>query len=185
MSSVPRMSGVSRRAVRLLPLAVAVAIGALLAACGSTVSTTGLGARGSQQPTRTVTATVVRTATSTTTLQPPPGVVSCGAVFSGAAGTLPGNAHDIEACFYASFQSCHPASLLYTDMGVDTQSTSLFVVQPGASGGCGIARTVKYSGCCGGMAHQIQSTDTCAGVYQQNGGYVVRACGRTGDVPLP
>lgn len=159
----------------------------ILAACGSRAST-GLGSH-SGEPTSTpavvVRVTVAATAISTATLKIPDGVTNCGYVFEGAMGTQPANALDIENCFYKAFQSCQPAALLDSTFGVDTQENYLFVVQPGANGACGIALTVKAVGCCGSTSHLIKLTDSCAAVVKQNNAYVVTACGKQGNIPLP
>ncbi len=161
---------------------------ALLAACGS-AAPAGPGARtGESTGTAVVRVTAVAstaTASSTPTLKVPDGVTNCGYVLEGAFGTQPANALDIEACFYTAFQSCHPAALLYTNTGVDTQENYLFAVQPGANGTCSIARTVKNIGCCGSASHVVQITDSCSGVVKQNNAYVVTACGTAGNITLP
>lgn len=156
----------------------------LLAACGTSTST-GVGGN-TGQPTATATSTATATATpSTVTIQVPGGVTNCGTVYQGAGGAQPANALDIEACLYTAFQACHPAALLYTNMGVDTLENYLFVVQPDANGTCGIARTVKNTVCCGGTSHISQTTDRCSGVVKQNNAYVVLACGSQGNITLP
>lgn len=172
---------------RLLIGAVATIAVLLLAACGAT-TTPGLGSK-SGQPTTTTTSptatTAGATASATTTLQVPSGVTNCGAVFNGAAGVIPANDHEIEGCFYTAFQSCRPAALLYTDLGVDMQTAYLFVVQPGAHGACGVSASIKNTGCCGGPAHMGMVTYTCAGVTQSNGAYVIQSCAQRGNITLP
>lgn len=181
----PSVRSPRAHSLRLLAGSVCCACLMLLAACGTSTSS-GLGRR-SGQPTETpvVRVTVGATTPSTGTIEVPGGVTNCGAVYEGADGAQPANALDIEACLYTAFQSCRPAALLYTNMGVDTQENYLFVVQPGANGTCGIARTVKNIGCCGGTSHLIQTTDRCSGVVKQNNAYVVLACGKQGNITLP
>jgi hypothetical protein len=157
----------------------------LLAACGAT-TTSGIGSkRGQPTTTSAPTATAAATASATTTLNIPSGVTSCGAVFNGAAGTTPASAHDSEGCFYRAYQSCHPAALQYTDMGVDTQTGYLFVVQPGANGACSVSASIKYTVCCGGPSRSGVVTYNCAGVTQSNGAYIVQSCAQRGNITLP
>lgn len=157
---------------------------ALLAACGR-ASTAAPGMQTGQSTATVMTKVTIATATTTATLKVPEGVTDCGAVSQSAAGASPANALNIDACFYTAFQSCHPAALLYSDFGVDTQEYSLFIVQPSANGACGVVRTVKDMGCCGSTSHLIQITDSCSGVVKQSNAYVVLSCGNEGNITLP
>src|SRR6266849_7301608 len=87
-----------------------------------------------------------------------------------------------ENCFWQAFQTCSPATLAFSKMGVDTVLTHTFTVT-GNNGKCAISDTVQNGG--PDAVPTPPRTYTCAGLTQQEDGLHFTSCGADGDILVP
>ena len=154
----------------------------LLAACGLSS-----GAYTASQTSTTQTST-----SQTATSQPPTSQTStagpatdCGRVAgSGAVQGGGSDASTAEACFVTAYAHCSPATLVYTQFGVDAGVIHTLRIARGA-GGCLVTDDaqryiVPQRGTSKPAVHF-----TCAAVESFDGGIRIRQCGAEGDVVIP
>jgi hypothetical protein len=113
--------------------------------------------------------------------------LKCGSVsaLGTSAKNVRANPTNAGTCFSQAFAKCQSASLIYTQMGVDTSVTRTFQVTS-ASGGCSIKDTVHYSPPVGiKMTPPADKTYTCSGLQKHSTDLVVTGCGLDHDVSIP
>ncbi len=138
----------------------------LLAACGANASATG----GSS----------VQTATAT-----PAPTKQCGTVRSLGKVVLPSytkNAQGVEDCFWQAYQQCSPATLVYSQNGVDTATIHTFSLKS-LNGKCVITDTLQHV--IFPRTPKPGVSDTCASLTQQADGLHFQTCQNEGDVVVP
>lgn len=96
--------------------------------------------------------------------------------------TNPGAARQAEDCFWRAFQTCSPATLAFSKMGVDTVLTHTFTITQD-NGKCFISDTVKNGG--PDAVPVPPRTYTCTGLIQQANGLHFSSCGEDGDILVP
>ena len=147
---------------------------ALLAACGSYVSSQG----GQSQVTPTSIATSTLSPSQTQKAQ------NCGKVDT----TLNGKALDAKTarlasnCFWQAFQNCHAASLLLKVHSLDTGANHTFTIK-GTNSGCSIMDTVTHYI----VPNNLNTTRSyaCSGLVMQADGLHFIACGSLGNIVIP
>jgi hypothetical protein len=108
---------------------------------------------------------------------------NCGTVQASANGLInPAAARQAENCFWQAFQTCSPATLAFSKMGVDTVLTHTFTIT-GNNGKCAISDTVQNGG--PDAVPTPPRTYTCAGLTQQADGLHFTSCGADGDILVP
>lgn len=117
--------------------------------------------------------------------QPPAQVKNCGSFSGNPIGTGDAHASTAEQCFLKAYSTCEPATLTFTQMGVDTGTIHTFSVKQSRSG-CTVADAAQgYSAVFSGRRGTIQHY-ACAGLQaQSNGSILVQSCGDEGDITLP
>ncbi len=147
-------------------LVISLGILLLLAACGANVSTT----TGSSNPTASVT-------------HPP--VQQCGTVHTLGLRIVPTDekgAKDAVDCFWQAYQQCRPATLVYSQGGVDTATVHTFSLKS-QNGKCVIIDTLQHVV----FPHSSKpaGTTVCVGLSQQTDGLHFLGCGNEGEVLVP
>lgn len=158
----------SRHAIGRMACIVAsfLLVGFFLIACGSNTTSGGGG-----QPTPTPTK--------------PAQAVDCGSIQSHVNNIAPtGKAAAQQAanCFYSAYQKCQPATLVFSDFGVDTGATHNFAVKE-ANGSCTISDGWQHF-----MAPKPPSnivTYSCTGMNMQSDGLHIESCGNIGTIVIP
>jgi hypothetical protein len=108
---------------------------------------------------------------------------NCGTVQASANRLInPAAARQAEDCFWRAFQTCSPATLAFSEMGVDTVLTHTFTISS-ANGKCSISDTVKNGG--PDAVPVPPRTYTCTGLTQQANGLHFTSCGEDGDILVP
>jgi hypothetical protein len=117
--------------------------------------------------------------------QPLAQVKNCGSFSGNPIGTADAHASAAEQCFLKAFSACEPATLTFTQMGVDTGTVHTFSIKQPKSG-CSVADAAQgYSANFGGRRGDVQHY-ACAGLQaQSNGSILVPSCGDEGDIILP
>ena len=138
----------------------------LLAACGTNTGGT------TSSPTPTTSAT-----------QPP--LQHCGAVRTLGIRIVPTNEQGAKSatdCFWQAYQQCHPATLTYTQAGVDTATVHTFSLKK-INGKCVVIDTIQHLI----VPNRSMPGETaiCSGLSQQTDGLHVLACGKEGEVLVP
>jgi hypothetical protein len=153
-----------RRAISTIGIVVCVMFSMALVACGTNAGT---GSGGNPS-------------TPTTTVQ----VQKCGTVEALPDGKLRNTvtSKGIENCFWQHFQTCQPASLIFTVAGVDTITTHTFIVR-NTSGKCIASDSVQLR--IVPAKAQPAKTYNCAGVSQQHAGLQFSQCGSEGTITVP
>lgn len=89
-----------------------------------------------------------------------------------------------EHCLWQAYTSCRAATLVFRFQYIDFGSVHAITVQP-HGGACAFSDSVQgFSENFGGSKSSV-TTYQCAGLQQQNGGLLLSACGKAGDVFLP
>ena len=108
---------------------------------------------------------------------------NCGTVQASANGLInPAAARQAEDCFWRAFQTCSPATLAFSKMGVDTVLTHTFAITQD-NGKCSISDTVQNGG--PDAIPTPPRTYTCSGLTQQADGLHFSSCGEDGDILVP
>ncbi len=137
-----------------------------LAACGSN-TTVGSGGQPTPTPTK------------------PAPTVNCGQIQSHANSVAPTDkaaALQASNCFYSAYQKCQPATLMYSDYGVDTGAIHHLAVK-NVNGSCTISDGWQHF-----MAPKPPSntiTYTCTGMNMQSDGLHLNSCGQAGSFVIP
>ena len=137
-----------------------------LAACGANASTT----TGSNDPGATAT---------------PPPLQHCGTIHTLGQQVVSADkkgAQGVEDCFWQAYQQCHPATLVYSQGGVDAATIHTFSFKS-QNGKCVITDALQHVI----FPHSPKSggNDTCTGLTQQSDGLHFLACNSEGDVLVP
>lgn len=137
-----------------------------LAACGANVGAT----TGSNSPGATVTELPVK---------------HCGTVHTLRQLVVPADqksVKNVEDCFWQAYQQCYPATLVYSQGGVDTATVYTFSLKS-QNGKCVIADALQHVV----FPHSPTSgvNGTCTGLTQQTDGLHFLACNNEGDVLVP
>lgn len=118
-----------------------------------------------------------------TATEPP--VQHCGTIHTLALRVVPTDqeyAQGVENCFWQAYQQCHPATLVYTQGGVDTATIHTFSLEK-QNGKCAITDALQH------IIYPHSPTtaarDTCAGLAQQADGLHFLACNGEGDILVP
>ena len=107
----------------------------------------------------------------------------CGTVQASANGLInPAAARQAEDCFWRAFQTCSPATLAFSKMGVDTVLTHTFTITQD-NGKCSISDTVQNGG--PDAIPTPPRTYTCSGLTRQVDGLHFSSCGEDGDILVP
>ncbi|MEO6891113.1 MAG: hypothetical protein ABI456_16750 [Ktedonobacteraceae bacterium] len=138
-------------------------VGVAFAACGSTITGSG------GQPTPTVIAKTQQ----------------CGKIHTlgpnGNAGPQQ-TLQTAEQCFLQAFQHCQPATLTYSQSGVDAGVIHTFKITNN-NGTCAVTDTAQHF--VAPRPPTTATTYTCTDVKQVGGETIVSACGQEGSVKLP
>lgn len=156
----------SRHAIGRMACIVAsfLLVGFFLAACGSNTTTGGGG-----QPTPTQ----------------PAQNVNCGKIQSHANSIAPPDktaAQQAANCFYSAYQKCQPATLMFSDYGVDTGAIHNFAVK-NANGSCAISDGWQHFIAPKPLSNIV--TYSCTGMNMQSDGLHIESCGNVGTVVIP
>ena len=141
-------------------------VGFFLAACGSNTTVGGGG-----QPTPTPTQ--------------PAQTVNCGKIQSHANSIAPTDkAAALQAanCFYSAYQKCQPATLMFSDYGVDTGAIHHLAVKS-ANGSCTVSDGWQHFIAPKPLSGTI--TYSCTGMTMQSDGLHINSCGNAGTVVIP
>ena len=161
-----RVQRFSRHAIGRMACIVAsfLLVGFFLAACGSNTTTGGGGQPTPTQPAQTL---------------------NCGKIQSHANSIAPTDktaAQQAANCFYSAYQKCQPATLMFSDYGVDTGAIHNLAVK-NVNGSCIISD---------GWQHFIAPkplssivTYSCTGMNMQSDGLHIESCGNVGTVVIP
>src|SRR2546421_9614319 len=108
---------------------------------------------------------------------------NCGMVQASANGLInSAAARQAEDCFWRAFQTCSPATLSFSKMGVDTVLTHTFTITQN-NGKCSISDTVQNGG--PDAIPTSPRTYTCSSLTQQADGLHFSSCGEDGDILVP
>jgi hypothetical protein len=138
----------------------------ILAACGTNTST--------------ITGSNNAEATAT---EPP--VQHCGTVHTLGLHIVPTDqqgAKNVVDCFWQAYQQCHPATLVYSQGGVDAATIHTFSLKS-QNGKCVITDTLQHV-----IAPHTPTpgeSDTCTSLTQQTDGLHFQACNNEGNVLVP
>ena len=119
-----------------------------------------------------------------TATEPP--IQHCGTIHTMALRVVPTDqkyAQGVEDCFWQAYQQCHPATLVYSQGGVDTATVHTFSLKK-QNGKCTIIDTLQHVI----FPHAPTSTpgtDACTGLTQQADGLHFLACNGEGDILVP
>jgi hypothetical protein len=170
MRQTRRYSG-KRRTWTMGAVAGLLALIFLLAACGS-----GGGGQGGTGGTG---------GTGSTATPTPLATQNCGSLHSNYAGLLPGDkakAQQDENCFYQAYKQCHPATLTYQSVSIDSGTIDHFSVKL-ANGSCSLSD---------GHQHFIAPNPpggaiiyACASAQMLSDGLHITSCGDAGTVVIP
>jgi|SRR5690348_7408968 len=141
-------------------------VGFFLVGCGSNTTVGGGG-----QPTPTPTQ--------------PPQTVDCGKIQSHANSIAPTDkAAALQAtnCFYSAYQKCQPATLMFSDFGVDTGAIHHLAVK-NTNGSCTVSDGWQHFIAPKPLSSTI--TYTCTGISMQSDGLHINSCGNAGTVVIP
>jgi hypothetical protein len=109
----------------------------------------------------------------------------CGELFQGTveigAGYNGLSVSQIEECFWRAYQTCTPATLLYSAAG-QFYFVRTFTIQPSGSA-CTISDYSRQAGETPNTT--ILTTIACAGLAQRDGGLLISRCGSDGTIFLP
>jgi hypothetical protein len=87
-----------------------------------------------------------------------------------------------ENCFWQAFQHCQPATLIFVEHSLDTESDHTFTIKSN-NGTCSVSDTVKnYI-----VPNHLTSTKTytCGNLLSQADGLHFVACGASGNIHIP
>jgi hypothetical protein len=141
-------------------------LGFFLAACGSNGTTTGSGQ------------------TAPTPTQPAQ-TVDCGKIQSRVNSIAPSDktaAQQAANCFYAAYQKCQPATLVFSSFGVDTGAIHHFAVK-NVNGSCTISDGLQHFIAPHPPAGTV--TYSCASMKMQTDGLHIESCGTIGSIVIP
>ena len=138
----------------------------LLAACGANIGTT----TGSNSPAATAT-------------EPP--IQHCGTVHTLGLRIVPADqtgAKSVVDCFWQAYQQCHPATLVYSQGGVDAATIHTFSLKS-QNGKCVITDALQHVI----FPHSSKpgANETCTGLSQQTDGLHFLSCSNEGEVLVP
>jgi hypothetical protein len=109
----------------------------------------------------------------------------CGELFQGTveidAGYNGLSVSQIEECFWRAYQTCTPATLLYSAAG-RFYFMRTFAIQPSGSA-CKINDSSRQAGTAPNTT--ILTTIACAGLAQRDGGLLISGCGSDGTIFVP
>lgn len=113
----------------------------------------------------------------------PQRIQQCGKVQARLNGVLDAaHAKQAENCFWQTFQQCHPATLTFTIVGVDTMRTHTFTIH-NENGNCPISDTVQLGG--PDAVPAPSRTYTCTDLVQTPDGLYFSACDQDGTIFVP
>ncbi|HEX7734203.1 MAG TPA: hypothetical protein VF458_05060 [Ktedonobacteraceae bacterium] len=141
----------------------------LLAACGTNANTTTTGSN-SNNP-----------ATTPTT----PALQHCGIIHAMRMLVVPAdesNAKKVEDCFWQAYQHCNPATMVYSQGGVDTATIHTFSLKS-QNGGCVVTDALQHQVV--PRPAQSAGNHVCSGLQQQTDGLHFLSCAGEGDVVVP
>ena len=162
-----RFSGALLRRCAFLGIGLLIVLA--FAACGSTATTTGTG--GGSTP----------SGQNTPSTQP----ISCGKISSlgpQLREATPGTTQKAQDCFLQAFQNCQPATLQYTQAGVDAGMIHTFTISK-KNGSCVVTDDAQHY--VAPAPPRAATTYTCSAVKRNGGKFLVTGCGKEGDVSLP
>lgn len=162
-----RVQRFSRHAISRMACIVAsfMLVGFFLAACGSNTTVGGGG-------------------TTPTPAKPAP-TVNCGQVQSRANTVAPTDkaaALVAANCFYSAYQKCQPATLTFSDYGVDTEAVHHLAVK-NANSSCTVSDGWQHSIAPKPLSNTV--TFTCTGISMQSNGLYLNSCGQAGSFVIP
>ena len=141
------------------------------AACGSTATTTGnSGGSGSSSSGQNTPSTQT---------------ISCGKISSlgpQLRESTPGATQKAQDCFLQAFQNCQPATLQYTQAGVDAGMIHTFTITK-KNGSCVVTDDAQHY--VAPSPPRAATSYTCSAVKRSGGQFLVTGCGKEGDVSLP
>jgi hypothetical protein len=109
----------------------------------------------------------------------------CGELFQGTVEIVAGynglSVSQIEECFWRAYQTCTPATLLYSAAG-QFYFLRTFTIQPSGSA-CKINDSSRQAGKTPNTT--ILTTIACGGLAQRDGGLLISRCGSDGTIFLP
>ena len=139
----------------------------MLTACGSNTNS---GGQGSQPG-----------PTATTPLQ----TQNCGSLHSNLSGLIQSDkasAMQVENCFFNAYKQCHPATLTYQAVSVDTEVVNHLAVK-NKNGSCTLTDAVQHSIAPHPLGGAI--TYTCTSASMEPDGLHIASCGDVGEVVIP
>ena len=142
----------------------------MVAACGSNTSTGGQGGQEGQPG-----------PTATTPLQ----TQNCGSLHSNLTGLIQSDkagAMQVENCFFNAYKQCHPATLTYQTVSVDTEVVNHLAVK-NKNGSCALTDAVQHSIAPHPLGRAI--TYSCTSASIETDGLHIASCGDVGDVVIP
>jgi hypothetical protein len=101
---------------------------------------------------------------------------NCGTISDGERGTS-GDFAQAEQCLWNAYQTCHAATLVYSNAGLDFTLTDAVTVQK-RGGACAVTDTTQ--GFQDGAGVRSRNTYHCASMEQQASGLVLMGCGTLG-----